>query len=112
MIPYAKQSIDKQDIKEVVSVLKSEMITQGPVVPRFEKLISSYVSSKYAIATNSATSALHIACLSSISFLYNRITLPLDPITLPYLTTENKVVPPVRLLPETNILSEANFVAP
>tara|TARA_A200000113_G_C8854161_1_gene351266 strand:+ start:909 stop:2066 length:1158 start_codon:yes stop_codon:yes gene_type:complete len=64
MIPYAKQSIDKQDIKEVVSVLKSEMITQGPVVPRFEKLISSYVSSKYAIATNSATSALHIACLS------------------------------------------------
>ena len=45
MIPYAKQSIDKRDIKEVVSVIKSDMITQGPVVPRFEKLVSSYVSS-------------------------------------------------------------------
>ena len=61
-IPYAKQSISESDIKAVEKVLKSEFLTQGPVVAQFEKKISEIVSSKYAITVNSATSALHISC--------------------------------------------------
>ena len=64
MIPYGKQKIANDDIKEVVSVLKSDFLTQGPKVPLFENYINQYVGSKYSIAVNSATSALHIACLS------------------------------------------------
>ena len=64
MIPYSKQSINDDDINEVLKVLKSEMITQGPVVERFEKTICSYTSSNYSVLTNSATSALHISLLS------------------------------------------------
>jgi UDP-4-amino-4,6-dideoxy-N-acetyl-beta-L-altrosamine transaminase len=64
MIPYGKQNVTDDDINAVTSVLKSDFLTQGPVVPKFEDSISKYVGSSYAIATNSATSALHIACLS------------------------------------------------
>ncbi|MFL2803127.1 MAG: UDP-4-amino-4,6-dideoxy-N-acetyl-beta-L-altrosamine transaminase [Paracoccaceae bacterium] len=64
MIPYSKQSINDDDINEVIKVLKSEMITQGPIVKRFEENICSYTSSNYSILTNSATSALHISCLA------------------------------------------------
>lgn len=64
MIPYGKQNISNKDIESVVSVLKSDFLTQGPVVPKFEKIISSYSGVKYAVAVNSATSALHIACLA------------------------------------------------
>ena len=64
MIPYGKQEIEQQDIDAVVDVLKSDFLTQGPQVPLFEKSISEAVNSKYAIAVNSATSALHIACLA------------------------------------------------
>ena len=64
MIPYSKQSINDDDINEVIKVLKSEMITQGPIVERFEKNICSYTSSNYSVLTNSATSALHISCLA------------------------------------------------
>ena len=63
-IPYGKQHINEEDIEEVVNVLKSQFITQGPKVPAFEKQICRKVKSKYAIATNSATSSLHIACLA------------------------------------------------
>ena len=63
-IPYGKQEIDNEDIASVVDVLKSDFITQGPKVPLFEKLISEYCGAKYAHAVNSATSGLHIACLS------------------------------------------------
>lgn len=63
-IPYGKQHINEEDIEEVVNVLKSQFITQGPKVPAFEKQICKKVKSKYAIATNSATSSLHIACLA------------------------------------------------
>ncbi len=63
-IPYGKQDIDEEDIEEVVNVLKSQFITQGPKVPAFEEEICRKVKSKYAIATNSATSSLHIACLA------------------------------------------------
>jgi len=63
-IPYGCQDINQKDIDEVVSVLKSDFITQGPITPQFEKAVASYSKSKFAVATNSATSALHIACLA------------------------------------------------
>ena len=54
----------QDDIDAVVKVLKSDFLTQGPCVPRFEKEISRCCGAKYAVAVNSATSALHLACLS------------------------------------------------
>jgi UDP-4-amino-4,6-dideoxy-N-acetyl-beta-L-altrosamine transaminase len=64
MIPYGRQDISEEDIQSVVNVLRSDFLTQGPVVPAFEKSLSDYCGSKYAVAVNSATSALHIACLA------------------------------------------------
>jgi len=63
-IPYGRQSISSEDIDRVIEVLKSDFLTQGPKVPEFEKKVSSFVGAKHAVAVNSATSALHIACLS------------------------------------------------
>ena len=64
MIPYGKQSIDKIDVDAVIEVLESDYLTQGPKLPLFEKKITEYCKSKYSIAVNSATSALHVACLA------------------------------------------------
>ncbi|WP_026958008.1 UDP-4-amino-4,6-dideoxy-N-acetyl-beta-L-altrosamine transaminase [Aliagarivorans taiwanensis] len=64
MIPYGKQQISQQDIDAVVDVLKSDFLTQGPVVERFEQALAAKVGAHYALACNSATSALHIACLA------------------------------------------------
>ena len=64
MIPYGRQDINQYDIDEVVGVLGSDFLTQGPQVPRFEEAIRSKIGSGYAVAVNSATSALHIACLA------------------------------------------------
>lgn len=64
MIPYGKQDISEEDIQSVVDVLKSDFLTQGPMVPAFEKAVMDYCGAKYAFAVNSATSALHIACLA------------------------------------------------
>ena len=64
MINYSKQSINFKEIKVVTNVLKSNYLTQGPLVPKFEKRIKNYCKSKYAVAVNSATSGLHIACMS------------------------------------------------
>ena len=64
MIPYGRQDITENDIEAVTEVLRSDYLTQGPVVPRFEATISSYVTAKHAVAVNSATSALHLACLA------------------------------------------------
>ena len=64
MIPYAQQDINEDDIAAVVEVLQSEFITQGPAVPKFEAAVAEYCNVSYAVAVNSATSALHIACLS------------------------------------------------
>lgn len=64
MIPYGKQNLDEEDIQSVVDVLRSPLITQGKVVPAFERSISERVGSKYSVAFNSATSALHSACLA------------------------------------------------
>ena len=64
MIPYGRQDISETDIQAVVDVLRSDFLTQGPAVPAFESAIASYCDAQYAIAVNSATSALHIACLA------------------------------------------------
>ena len=63
-IPYGKQNINQADIDSVVSVLQSDFLTQGPQVPLFEKSVTELVGAKHALAVNSATSALHIACLA------------------------------------------------
>ncbi|MEJ7775860.1 MAG: UDP-4-amino-4,6-dideoxy-N-acetyl-beta-L-altrosamine transaminase [Sphingomicrobium sp.] len=64
MIPYGRQSISQADIDAVVEVLKSDFLTQGPAVPRFEQAFAEYCGALHAVAVNSATSALHIACLA------------------------------------------------
>ena len=64
MLPFSRQSIDKKDISSVIKVLKSNFITQGPKVIEFENKISKFVKSKFAIASNSGTSSLHLACLA------------------------------------------------
>jgi len=64
MIPYGRQDITHNDIQAVVDVLKSDYLTQGAVVPEFEKAIAKYCGTSYAVAANSATSSLHLACLA------------------------------------------------
>ena len=64
MISYSRQEITEEDIIEVEKVLRSDFLTQGPTVPKFERSVANYCGSSHAIAVNSATSALHIACLS------------------------------------------------
>lgn len=64
MIPYGRQSISHADVDAVVKVLRSDFLTQGPQVPAFENAVARYVGAPHAIAVNSATSALHIACLA------------------------------------------------
>ncbi|MDC3262018.1 UDP-4-amino-4,6-dideoxy-N-acetyl-beta-L-altrosamine transaminase [Candidatus Pseudothioglobus singularis] len=64
VIPYGKQDINQTDIDSVVSVLKSDFLTQGPQVPLFEKTVSEYCGVKYGVAVSNATAALHIACLA------------------------------------------------
>ncbi len=59
VVPYSRQGIDKGDIQEVVKVLRSDFITQGPKIPEFEKALAKYCGSKYAVVFNSGTSALH-----------------------------------------------------
>ena len=63
-IPYGKQDITQEDIDAVNVVLQSEFLTQGPAIPKFEKAVAIRVNVKHAIAVNSATSALHIACIA------------------------------------------------
>tara|TARA_B110000459_G_C16619143_1_gene500619 strand:+ start:2937 stop:4094 length:1158 start_codon:yes stop_codon:yes gene_type:complete len=64
MIPYGKQNIDQSDVQEVLKVLQSDFITQGPAVNNFENAITSYTGAQHAVAVTSATSALHLACLA------------------------------------------------
>jgi UDP-4-amino-4,6-dideoxy-N-acetyl-beta-L-altrosamine transaminase len=64
VIPYGKQNINQADIDSVVNVLHSDFLTQGPQVPLFEKTVSCYCDVEYGVAVNSATSALHIACMA------------------------------------------------
>jgi len=64
MIPYGRQDISESDIQAIVAVLRSDYLTQGPVVPAFEKAVADYCGARHAVAANSATSALHLACLA------------------------------------------------
>lgn len=64
MIPYGRQEVIQSDVDAVVAVLRSDFLTQGPVVPTFEKAVADYCGAQHAVAVNSATSALHIACLA------------------------------------------------
>lgn len=64
MIPYGRQEITAADIDAVVAVLRSDFLTQGPTVPAFEQAVARYCGSAHAVAVNSATSALHLACLA------------------------------------------------
>ena len=61
-IPYGRQCIDEDDIAAVVAVLRSDFLTQGPVVPAFEASVANYCGASHGVAVNSATSALHVAC--------------------------------------------------
>lgn len=63
-IPYGRQDISEADIQSVVEVLRSDWLTQGPAVPRFEQAVAQYCGAAHAVAMNSATSALHVACLA------------------------------------------------
>jgi len=64
MIPYGRQNISEEDIQAVIDVLRSDFLTQGPVVPEFEKKVANYCGAQHAVAVSSATAALHIACLA------------------------------------------------
>lgn len=64
MIPYGRQDITQADIDAVIAVLKSDHLTQGPAIPRFEKCVADYTGAKHALAVSNATAALHIACLA------------------------------------------------
>ena len=63
-IPYGRQDINQADIDAVVAVLQSDYLTQGPMVPKFEEAVAQHCGTAHALAVNSATSALHIACLA------------------------------------------------
>ena len=64
MIPYGRQDITQADIDAVVDVLRSDFLTQGPMVPRFEQAVAQHCGAGHALAMNSATSALHVACMA------------------------------------------------
>lgn len=64
VIPYGRQDINETDIQAVIDVLRSDFLTQGPAIPAFEQAISAYCGAQHAVAVNSATSALHLACLA------------------------------------------------
>ncbi|EHP85507.1 DegT/DnrJ/EryC1/StrS aminotransferase [Geobacter metallireducens RCH3] len=64
-IPYGRQSISPADIQAVVDVLNSDWLTQGPTVERFEQTVAGYCGTAHGVAVNSATSALHMACLAA-----------------------------------------------
>jgi UDP-4-amino-4,6-dideoxy-N-acetyl-beta-L-altrosamine transaminase len=64
MIPYGRQDINQADIDAVTKILRSDFLTQGPAIPAFENAVARYAHIPHAVAVNSATSALHIACLA------------------------------------------------
>jgi UDP-4-amino-4,6-dideoxy-N-acetyl-beta-L-altrosamine transaminase len=65
MIPYGKHVIDEQDVEAVVDVLRNQFLTQGTVVPKFEQALCNYTGCQHAVAVNSATSGLHVACMAA-----------------------------------------------
>lgn len=65
MIPYGRQTIEEDDIRAVVEVLKSDYLTTGPKIAEFEKMVAEYVGAKYAVAISNGTAALHAACFAA-----------------------------------------------
>ncbi len=65
MIPCGKQHIDEDDIRAVIEVLRSDWLTQGPYIEKFERSLAEYCGAKYAVAVSSGTAALHLACLAA-----------------------------------------------
>ncbi len=63
-IPYARQDVDEADIEAVVAVLRSEWLTQGPAIDRFERAVGDYCGARYGVAVSSATAGLHLGCLA------------------------------------------------
>ena len=63
-IPYGKQDITDEDISEIIQVLKSSFLTQGPKISEFEKVFAQYVDARYAVAVSNGTAALHLAALA------------------------------------------------
>ena len=88
MIPYCRQTIDEDDIKAVVDVLRSDWLTTGPKVAEFEQAVADYVGAKYAVAVNSGTAALHAAMYAIGVNLGDEVIVP--PIT--FAATANCVV--------------------
>ena len=65
MIPYGQQSISEEDIQAVVEVLRSDRLTQGPVIKKFENAVANYCGARYAVAVANGTAALHLASLAA-----------------------------------------------
>jgi len=64
VLKYSRQSLNNIDIKSVVNILKSDWLTSGPTINKFEQTLCKLVGAKYGVMVNSATSALHLACLA------------------------------------------------
>jgi len=87
-IPYGYQSIDHQEINEVIKVLKSDWLSQGPQIQKFEKAIARYCGAKYAVAVSSGTAALHLACkVAGLKLGNEAITTPMT-----FLATANAIL--------------------
>lgn len=65
IIPYGKQTVEEDDIQAVVNVLKSDYLTTGPNIEKFEQMVAEYTNTKYAVAISNGTSALHAACYAA-----------------------------------------------
>lgn len=88
MIPYGKQWIDQRDISTVTSVLRSDFLTQGPFVERFEQAIAKKVQARHAVACSSGTAALHLACLAAGIGVGDEVIVP----TLSFVASANSVL--------------------
>jgi len=88
LIPYSKQWIDNSDIKYITKILRSDWITQGPTIEKFEKTIAKYVGTKYAVAVSSGTAALHAACFAAEIKPSNEVIVP----TLTFAASANCVL--------------------
>lgn len=87
-LPYGHQLIDDDDIREVVKVLKSDFITQGPKIEEFENTVARYVGAKYAVAVCNGTAALHAACYAAGIKNGDEVIVP----TYSFIATANCVV--------------------
>ncbi len=65
MIPYGRQHLDEEDVQAVINCLRSNYLTQGPIVPRFEQAVADYVGARFAVAVSSGTAGLHLAALAA-----------------------------------------------